>query len=105
MCYANQDSEPAVTEGHLPLESIAKHMNQKQFTIGRYVTYSDFIFWEHLEFMNWLSEGRTFRKFQYLEDYHDRVSDLPRFKGYLTSERFIKYPFNSRATAIGSAKE
>lgn len=99
--YRSPTKEPVILEGHRRLEEIAAHMEPKRYLAGDYVTYVDFILWENLAFLNWLSDGETFTKYPSLGRFYEELSDLDGFRDHLRSEHFIKYPFSTNRSNHG----
>jgi len=102
--YGSVDCKPVVDEGHRRLEPLSAHLADRSFLAGDYVTYVDFIFWENIDFVNWVGQGRTLDAYPGIAAYFARVSALPRFNEYLASERFLKYPYSSKSAAHGAER-
>jgi glutathione S-transferase len=102
--YGSPERQPIVDEGLRRLAVFMDHMADQPYLAGDYVTYIDFICWEIIDFVNTVGEGRILDLHPALAAYFARVSSLPRFREYLASERFLKYPYLSMPPAYATAR-
>ena len=56
---------------------IVKFLGEKPFVIGKQVTWIDFVFYEHIDFMQFLTRGRFLQTFPVLDKYFTRMTKLP----------------------------
>lgn len=69
---------------------------------GDNVTWVDFIMFETLELMKFVSDGKVFEMQPHLKDYHDRMCNLPKLKEYLASDKWLQAPFLFPQAKIGN---
>jgi len=74
------------------------------FLTGNTPVYMDFYFFEFVEMMAFLTEGKVFDDFPKLAQYHKNVASLPKLKEYLASSANIdaRYDFNNKMAKINA---
>ena len=102
LAYRNLERAVAFDEAHARLAPFDAHMRDRAWVADTDLTYVDFVLWEYLDFVNWLSRGATFARFPALAAHHARTGALPRFAAHRASDRFLAYPFNSRSALVGA---
>lgn len=85
------------------LKALSNFLGHRKFVAGDYVTFVDFFLFEFLESQLAFS-GDMLKNFPSVEAYHKRVASLPGVEKYLTSEKFIKYPFYSPLSLFSGKK-
>ena len=102
-CYTTGD-RIAITMNLLEkVKPLVNFLGQKPFLCGENITYVDFAFFELCDFMNWISEGQLYSKNPVLQDYFDRVKQLPRLAEFFADdEKCIKRPFNNKVAKINN---
>ena len=69
---------------------------------GNNLTFIDFIFWECLDYINWLSKGEVFKHFPNLEGYHKQWLEHERIANWWSDDvKAMKYPWNNAMAKIG----
>ena len=82
---------------------LVNYLAEKPFLCGRNVTYVDFIFFELIEFMEWISQGLLFERNPSLESYSERIRSLPRLSEfYADDSKCIKRPFNNKVAKLNN---
>ena len=85
------------------MEKFVKTLGNKKYLNGDKLCIADFIFFEHIEFGQALSDGKTWEKHPTLEAYHSRIANLPGIKEFQASDKFLKdsyYPAGARIKMI-----
>ena len=74
---------------------VANYMSDgKPFIAGDNLTFTDFSYFELLDFMNHYSKGDTFAKYPKLHNHHNRITSLPSFSKAWTDDKVLmKEPF------------
>ena len=75
------------------LEEVYQYLGDKQFLTGDEVCLADFVLYEHCNFAQRLTEGKTWERYPKLEAHNQRMSNLPGLKEYLNSERMHDQPY------------
>eukprot|EP00347_Sterkiella_histriomuscorum_P011496 403372233 len=94
-----------LTDINYSLEGMKKvndYMTGKTYAVGDYITYVDFQFLETLEFVSWITEEDVFCIFPKLQEYYNRMRDIPQIKEYMQSEKFIMLKFNNGHAKINT---
>ena len=85
------------------VKPLVSFLGDKSFLIGDNVTYIDFVFFELIDFMTFISQGQLFQKYESLEAYHTRVKNLPKLKEYYANDELcIKRPFNNKIAKLNN---
>eukprot|EP00347_Sterkiella_histriomuscorum_P010535 403375911 len=101
-CYSTGDRELVSKKSIESLSRVNDYMEGKSFGVGDYITYVDFQFLETLDFVNWISNGEVYEKYPRLQEYFNRVSEIPEIKEYVQSDRFLKKPFNNKVAKLNN---
>ena len=102
-CYTTGDRTGITTDLLKKVVPIVNFLGDKQFLCGDNVTYPDFIFFELIEFMEFISQNQLCERYPVLEDYQDRVKALPRLDEFLAdNDKCIKRPFNNKIAKINN---
>ena len=101
-CYGG-DKEKILSTIKNKLPPIMKYM-KGAFLTGNTPVYMDFYFFEFVEMMAFLTQGKVFDDFPKLAQYHQNVASLPKLKEYLASSanRDAKYDFNNKMAKINA---
>lgn len=62
----------------------------KQFLVGNKPIIADFILFEHINFCQQITGGKTFETHPQLQEYHQRMGNLPGLKEYMMGPEFAK---------------
>ena len=102
-CYTTGDRATITMNLLEKVKPLVAFLADKQFLVGDNVTYIDFVFFELIDFMTFISQGQLFQQFEILEAYHTRVKNLPKLKEYYADdERCIKRPFNNKIAKLNN---
>ena len=69
-CYTTGDRTGITTELLKRVGPIVNFLGQNKFLCGDQVTYPDFIFFELIDFMQFISQKQLYERYPVLEDYH-----------------------------------
>ena len=100
--YTTGDRETIGNTWIHKLALVAKYFENKKFAPGDNVTYVDFYFYEFLDLIDFVTEGKVYTEYPVFNEYHGRVADLPNFKEYLASDRFMKSQFNNKSAKLNN---
>ncbi len=85
------------------VKPLVAYLGDKKFLVGDNVTYIDFVFFEMIDFMTFISQGDLFTRYPKLAEYHSRVKDLPKLKAfYGNDKKCIKRPFNNKIAKLNN---
>lgn len=84
------------------MEAVSKFLGDKPFIVGDYVTWVDFFIWEQVEMFEWVTDGEFLKSFPNFAAYHKRVAALPKFAEYVSSDRFMKAPYNNKVAKLNN---
>ena len=102
-CYTTGDRSTISMTLLDKVKPLVAYLGEKQFLVGDDVTYVDFIFFELINFMSWISQDQLFERYELLKAYHDRVMNLPRLKEfYADDEKCIKRPYNNKIAKLNN---
>ena len=102
-CYTVGDKSSITMELLKKVVPIINFLGDKPFLAGDNVTYPDFIFFELCDLMQFISDGQLFERFPVLENYWERVKELPRLKEFYEDDsKCIKRPFNNKIAKINN---
>lgn len=99
-CYGSGDKEAATKNAETKLEPVVKFLGAKNFLVGDYVTFVDFLFFELLELLELVSDGHINKHYPTLAAYHSRVAEL--LKDQVTYERTLI--FNNKMAKLNNMK-
>ena len=68
------------------MPGLLNYLGDKQYLHGDKVTYNDFSMFELLDFCDFLSEGRIYSDFPALQEYFNRVKQLPGLQEYYSDD-------------------
>ena len=102
-CYTTGDRATITMNLLEKVKPLVAFLADKSFLVGENVTYIDFVFFELIDFMTFISQGQLFQQFESLEAYHSRVKNLPKLKEfYADDERCVKRPFNNKIAKLNN---
>ena len=102
-CYAGEkDQALQAIKDKMP--AIVKSMGDKKLLNGAEPCWLDFLFFEILECLSFISDGALFTDYPELKTYHSNVANLPKLKEYLASDKNIdkNYQFNNKHAKINN---
>jgi glutathione S-transferase len=70
--------------------------------VGDYVTYVDFYWFELLELMNFVMEGKFYSEYPKMREYHLRMVKLPGFGQFFYSDEVQKMSFNNKHAKLNN---
>ena len=87
---ATDDKQRVLTQCLKNMRQFVQSLGEKQFLDDDSVPcIADFIFFEHIEYGQKLSDGNVWQTYPTLEAYHNRMANLPGVKEFRASEKFI----------------
>ena len=101
--FVKEDKSYTATYCFRYMERFVKYLGDKKYLTGDKICIADFIFFEHIEFGQALSDGKTWEKYPTLKAYHSRIADLPGVREFRASDKFLKdayYPPGARIRMI-----
>ena len=103
-CYTSGNREEIITVMHGKLPSIVAFMGNNDFLVGGNVTWVDFFFFELVCMLKYVHEG-LFNDYPALQAYHERMSNLPKLKEYLSDPSSLdnNRPFNNKVAKLGGS--
>lgn len=101
-CYGDGNKEKLVEETFSGLPKFVEYLGAKKFLVGDYVTYVDFSFYEFLELVDTVSEGRLYAEFPAFKAYKENVERLESMQEHLKSDRYVKRTFNNKSALINN---
>jgi glutathione S-transferase len=75
---------------------LIKFIGDNEYVIGDYVTYVDFYWFELLELMNFIMEGKLYEQYPKLHAYHVRFAKLPGVNQAFYSKENQSLGFNNK---------
>ena len=103
-CYSSPDGNREVILKNIwpVLNTIVKFMDEKEWLVGNKLTWIDFYFWELVDYINFIAQGKLFERYPTLGPYHKRFLELPGLAdAWKDDEKLMKYPYNNGHAAIG----
>ena len=99
-CYMSGDKAEvhAAMEARLP--AIVKFIGDNKFTCGAEPSWLDFYFFEILELLDWLSDGKVYETHPTLKSLHDNIENLDGVKAVLEGQR--KLAFNNKMAKLNN---
>ena len=92
-CYMHGDRPKIEEDCKKRLEPIVKWLGDKKFLMGENICYLDFILFECINVIDFVSEGRVWTDYPKLKPYSDRIRALPALKDAITAAE--SKPFNN----------
>ena len=103
-CYYVGDRVAVVEKTLEKVKQIVGFLGEKEFLLGKKMTYVDFILFEICDWMEWCTEGKSYSEQPSLKAYHDRMTNV---KGvaefYADEERCFKKPFHNLNAKLNNA--
>ena len=107
-CYQTDNRERLAQTATKKIAPIAEHLRKddKEYLVGSYVTYVDFILMEQLELIMFITEDRLAVEHPVLEAYLLRMKSLPQLHEYMANNEDLKVrPFNNKVAKINNYEE
>ena len=101
-CYGTGDRAAICAVIDTKIEGICKFLGDKKFLVGDQVTYVDFIFFELLEFSNFITEGKLYETRKCCADYRDRMMELKGVRAFMESDYTKGQKFNNKIAKLGN---
>lgn len=101
-CYGTGDKQKLVEGAFSALPGLVKYLGSKKFLVGDYVTFVDFCFYEFLELVDFVSEGRVYGENPSLKAYKENIEKLEKMQEHIKSDRYLKRPFNNKVAKINN---
>ena len=102
-CYTSGDRAGITANLLMKVKPIVNFLAAKNFLIGENVCYVDFIFFELIELMEFISEGQLLEQNPSLRAYCDRVKGLPKLaEFYADDDKCMKRPFNNKVAKLNN---
>ena len=102
-CYTSGDRNAITQTIMTKIQPIARYLAEKQFLVGDNVTYIDFVLFELVDFMAWITEDRIYQQHPNLQAYFNRMRNLPKLKEFFEDDaRCIKRPFNNKIAKLNN---
>ncbi|XP_064487531.1 glutathione S-transferase Mu 1-like [Ornithodoros turicata] len=88
------------------LPALVKFLGDRKFFAGDQLSYVDFLAYEMFDQHRtlWPEERKALEKYPTVVEYLKRMESLPRFKAYLSSDKFMDWPVWSEMSAYGGPK-
>ena len=78
------------------MPSLVQFLDKNKFLVGNIITWPDFLFFEVIDMMDWITDKKVTKNNATLKKYADRMIELPGLKEYWNSEICMKRPFNNK---------
>ena len=101
-CYGSGDKQALLKDFNSSIPQVVAFLGNNKFLVGDYVTYVDFIFYELLELVSFVSEGKVYTENPTLDSFKKSVESLEKMAKHLQSERFVKGTFNNKVAKINN---
>mmetsp|Transcript_6229 Transcript_6229/g.4412 ORF Transcript_6229/g.4412 Transcript_6229/m.4412 type:complete len:120 (+) Transcript_6229:340-699(+) len=100
--YMSGDREEIkkIVEAKLP--PIMKFRGEHKFLTGDSPAWIDFLFFELVENLEFVSEGKLLAEHPKVKEYHSNVASLPKLAEYIASGAEKKLPFNNKMAKLGA---
>lgn len=96
-CFTGEKNEAEMIESmYEQASTLSQYLNEKQFIIGDKLCYVDFQIFECLKIMALLTKHQLWEMYPNLEDYKNRIADIPNVKKFLETDPSEKLPFIMR---------
>ena len=92
-CYGHGDRDKIDADTKKRLEPIVNWLGDKQYLMGDNVCYLDFILFECINVVEFVTNGRVFSDYPTLEPYVKRIKEIPALKDIIPQMEAI--PFNN----------
>ena len=99
-CYMTGNREDIIKAANDKLPPIVSFMGNNKFLAGDSITYLDFYFWELLELLNFVSEGKILDDFPTLKAYHANFECIESLKAVIAQQREL--PFNNKSAKLNN---
>jgi glutathione S-transferase len=85
------------------VETIVNFLGNKTWLTGNQLTWLDFILFETICFLDFLSDGQTLQNYATLASYHHRFTSLPEFAHvWADDSKTMKWPYQADMAGVGS---
>lgn len=101
-CYGSGDKEAVMKGLESRLPNFSNFLGEKTYLVGDYLTFVDFLFYELLELIDFISEGKSLANFKNLLAYLNNMRNSEFMKRHKESKRFIEAPFNNKMAKINN---
>jgi len=101
-CYGTGDKEAVVNGLESRLPNFENFLGKKTYLVGDYLTFVDFLFYELLELIDFISESKSFANFENLRNYLANMRNSEFMKTHKASGRFVERPFNNKMAKINN---
>ena len=92
-CYMHGDREKIDADCKKRLEPIVKWLGDKQYLSGDNLCYLDFVLFESINVIEFVTNGRVFTDYPSLKPYTERMRAIPALKDVIPAMEAI--PFNN----------
>ena len=92
-CFGTGNKDLLLEQANAALVKMVSYLGNKKFLVGDYLTYVDFLFYDFLEMIAKVSEGRIYIEFPSLKAYKENLEKLEKMAEHLKSDRYIQGPF------------
>ena len=101
-CYVSAERLKLTSLALSKMVPIVKYLgDQKEFLCGE-LTYIDFFCLELCELVQFLTENRFYEENKVMEQYVNRMKELPNLKRYIESDRYLEKPFHNKVALINN---
>lgn len=101
-CYASDD-RAAIVEACRPiLAKILEVKGENDFLVSSQISWLDFMFFENLDLLDFISEGALYQEFPGAKEYFDRCASIEKIAAYWAQDRCLKAPFNGPSAKINN---
>ena len=87
------------------VKPIVYYLNNKKYICGAKVTYPDFLLFELIDLMEWVTQGMLLSRYTGLVEYYNRVKSLPRLEEYYNGDEStgcLKRPFFTKIAKLNN---
>ena len=100
-CYGTGDRAAVASGLESRLPNYSNFLGNKNYLVGDYFTFVDFLFYELLELICFINDS-SLDKFENLRNYMERIRNSDFMNRHKDSGRFVEKPFNNKMAKINN---
>jgi glutathione S-transferase len=101
-CYGTGDKDAIMNGLESRLTNFESFLRNKTYLIGEYLTFVDFLFYELLELIDFISGSKSLANFENLRNYLNTMRNSNFMLVHRESGRFVERPFNNKMAKINN---